>query len=166
MKVGVISDTHFQDLASGIATLQALAEREFAGIDTILHAGDVVNPDVLLAFDDRTVHVVRGNMDPVVPGIPVRKTIELAGFRIGLIHGWGAPATLEERVLHEFLDDRIDCLVFGHSHYPLCRRHTGILLFNPGSPTDRRRAPFHSVGMLDLGDSIEGRIIRLDDGRK
>ena len=61
-----------------------LAEREFAGIETILHAGDVVNPDVLLAFADRTVHVVRGNMDPAVSGIPSRKIIEIGGFRIGL----------------------------------------------------------------------------------
>jgi putative phosphoesterase len=163
LKIGVISDTHFQDLASGIASLQRLAECVFPGVDVILHAGDVVNPDVLLAFSDRIVHVVRGNMDPAVPGIPSRKIIEIGGFRIGLIHGWGPAATLEERVLREFRDDRIDCLVFGHSHFPLCRRHAGILLFNPGSPTDRRQAPFHSVGILELGDSIEARIIRLDD---
>lgn len=163
MKIGVISDTHFQDIASGIASLQQLAEYVFPGVDVILHAGDVVNADVLLALADRTVHVVRGNMDPVLPGVPVRKIIEIGGFRIGLIHGWGPPATLEERVLREFRDDRLDCLVFGHSHYPLCQRREGLLLFNPGSPTDRRRAPFHSVGILELGKEIQGRIIRLDD---
>jgi putative phosphoesterase len=163
LKVGVLSDTHFQDVQQGIACLQAIAERHFAGIDIILHAGDVVNPDVLMAFADRTVHVVRGNMDPAVKGIPSRKLIEVGGFRIGLIHGWGAADTLEARVLREFSGERLDCLVFGHSHHPLCCRRDGVLLFNPGSPTDRRWAPYHSVGILELGDVIQGRIIRLDD---
>jgi hypothetical protein len=159
----VLSDTHIQDLKPGMTFLQALAQRHFAGADIILHAGDVVNPDILMAFSDRTVHVVRGNMDPVVNGIPDRKIIEAGGFRIGLIHGWGAPDSLEERVLRAFRGERLDCLVFGHSHQPLCRRREGVLLFNPGSPTDRRWAPFHSVGMLELGERIEGRIIRLED---
>jgi putative phosphoesterase len=163
LKIGVISDTHIKDVRQGNAFLQALAERYFADAEIILHAGDVVNPDILMAFADRTVHLVRGNMDPAVKGVPSRKIIKVGGFRIGLIHGWGAPDTLEERVQREFNDDRLDCLVFGHSHQPLCRRRDGILLFNPGSPTDRRWAPFHSVGILELGEGIEGRIIHLDD---
>jgi hypothetical protein len=163
LKIGVLSDTHIQEARQGNAFLHALAERHFADAEIILHAGDVINPDILMAFADRIVHVVRGNMDPFVKGIPNRKVIEVGGFRIGLIHGWGAPDTLEERVLREFRGDLLDCLVFGHSHHPLCRRRDGVLLFNPGSPTDRRWAPFHSVGILELGDTIEGRIIRLDD---
>jgi putative phosphoesterase len=163
LKVGVLSDTHIMDAKQGIDFLHMLAEHHFAGIEIILHAGDVVNPDVLMAFADRNVHVVRGNMDPAVQGIPNRKVIEVGGFRIGLIHGWGSPAALEERVLREFREDRLDCLVFGHSHHPLCRRRDGILLFNPGSPTDRRWAPFHSVGILEIGANIEGRILRLED---
>lgn len=163
MRIGVLSDTHIQDISEGIPFLQSLAERYFAGAGIILHAGDIVNPDVLMAFADRTVHVVRGNMDSSAGDLPYRKIIEVGGFRIGLIHGWGAPATLEERVQREFKEERLDCLVFGHSHHPVCHRRDGLLLFNPGSPTDRRWAPFHSVGLLELGTSIEGRIIRLDD---
>jgi len=162
VKIGVLSDTHIQDLQEGIRFLESLAERYFKGVDVILHAGDVVNPDILMAFSNRTVHVVRGNVDPVISGIPHRKVIEIAGFRIGLIHGWGAADTLEDRVLREFQGDRLDCLVFGHSHYPVCRRRDAILLFNPGSATDRRRAPFHSLGLLELGSGgIEGRIIEI-----
>jgi len=162
LRIGVLSDTHIQDVKEGITFLAFLGERYFEGVDVVLHAGDVVNPDILMAFSDRTVHVVRGNVDPVVAGIPQRKVIEIAGFRIGLIHGWGAPDSLEDRVLRAFQGDRLDCLVFGHSHYPVCRRREGILLFNPGSATDRRRAPFHSVGLLELGPGgIEGRIIEL-----
>lgn len=162
MKIGVLSDTHLQDFKTGISFLQTLADRYFDGIEVILHAGDVVHPDVLFAFGDRTVHVVRGNMDPVTKGIPARKVIDVAGFRIGLIHGWGSPESLEDRVLREFQGEHLDCLVFGHSHYPVCRRRQGVLLFNPGSATDRRRAPFHSLGVLELGPlGIEGRIIEI-----
>lgn len=163
IKIGVLSDTHIQDAKEGIAFLEVLAERYFAEAKIILHAGDVVNPAVLQAFGERTVHVVRGNTDPSTDGIPARKIIEVDCFRIGLIHGWGSPDTIEERILREFRGENIDCLVFGHSHDPVCRTKEGILLFNPGSPTDRRRSRFHSVGMLELGTGIQGRIIPLDD---
>jgi len=162
-KIGVLSDTHISDLARGLSSLQPLAEGHFRDAEMIFHAGDVVNPDVLLAFSGRTVHVVRGNMDPAVRGVPNRKIVEVRGYRIGLIHGWGAPETLEERVLEAFRNERLDCLVFGHSHYPACHHREGILLFNPGSPTDRRRAPYRSVGILELGERIEGRIISLGE---
>lgn len=163
MKIGVLSDTHFSDLSSGMKFLGRLAENTFRDVEIFLHAGDVVNHDVLMAFSGKKVHVVRGNMDPPVRGVPNRKIIELEGFRIGLIHGWGAPDTLEEKVIKEFAGQNLDVIVFGHSHYPVCHRRSGLLLFNPGSPTDRRSAPSHTVGMLEIGESIEGRIIHLDD---
>jgi putative phosphoesterase len=160
--IGVLSDTHIRDLNRGLAYLSYLEERFFSEADIILHAGDMVNADILMAFGDRTVHAVRGNMDPPARGIPTRKVIEVGGFRIGLIHGWGATEGLEDRVSGEFEGERIDCLVYGHSHFPVCHRNNDMLLFNPGSPTDRRRAPCHSVGILEIGQRIEGRIILLD----
>jgi len=160
--IGVLSDTHIRDLQRGISFLSRLEERCFAEADIILHAGDMVNADILMAFGDRTVHAVRGNMDLPARGVPARKIIEVGGFRIGLIHGWGEPEGLEERVTREFDQERIDCLVYGHSHFPVCHRINGMLLFNPGSPTDRRHAPWHSVGILEVGKRIEGRIIPLD----
>jgi hypothetical protein len=163
MKIGVLSDTHLGDLAQALPFLQQLAERHFADAGMILHAGDLVHPDILLAFPGRIVHAVRGNMDVGAGHLPLRKIIAAGDFRIGLVHGWGAPDGLEERLLREFRGDRIDCLVYGHSHHPVCHRRDGLLLFNPGSPTDRRWAPFHSVGLLEVGERIEGRIIRLDD---
>jgi hypothetical protein len=164
IRIGVLSDTHFQDPGTGFAFLHDLLDGCFRGVDAILHAGDIVNPEVLLAFAGRTVHAVRGNMDPPVRGIPVRKVVEAGGFRIGLIHGWGSPEKLEERILREFQGECLDCLVYGHSHQPVCHQRDGILFFNPGSPTDRRRAPYHSVGILQVSDRIEGRIIRVNDG--
>ena len=162
IRVGVLSDTHLQGFSPGGRVMEKLAARYFRDAEVILHAGDVVDPDVLLGLNDHQLFLVRGNLDPPRRGVPQRRVIELGGFRIGLIHGWGAPAGLPERVLREFRDETLDCLVFGHSHFPYCERREGVLLFNPGSPTDRRQAPWHSVGLLELGATIEGRIINID----
>jgi putative phosphoesterase len=163
VRVGVLSDTHFSDAKKGVSFLEELSERYFQDVDMIFHAGDLVNADVLLAFAGKTVHAVRGNMDSFSPEIPLRKVVPAGGFRIGLIHGWGAPDGLEKRVLSEFRGEGIDCLVYGHSHHPVCHWEGGILRFNPGSPTDRRRAPFHSVGILEIDETIHGRILRLEE---
>lgn len=162
VKIGVLSDTHFADLGRGLPFLADLAERYFSETEIILHAGDLVEADILMAFAGRTVHAVRGNMDPPSRALPNRKVVEVGGFRIGLIHGWGPPDTVEERILREFQGGGLDCLVYGHTHQPVCHRRDGLLLFNPGSPTDRRWAPYHSVGILTLGEEISGEIIPID----
>ena len=59
-------------------------------------------------------------MDPFVAGVPVKKVIDIQGFIVGLIHGWGAPQGIEERIEGEFVDTTLDCLVYGHSHEPVC----------------------------------------------
>jgi len=163
IRIGVLSDTHLHGFNQGGAVIERLAQRYFRDARIILHAGDIVDPDVLLPLVDRRIYSVRGNLDPPRRGVPDRRIIEVGGFRIGLIHGWGTAEGLEEKVLGEFHAEDLDCLVFGHSHVPLCVRRDGLLLFNPGSPTDRRQAPFHSVGLLELGATIEGRIINIDD---
>lgn len=162
-KIGVLSDTHIHDLRTGIDFLQEIRDRHFQDVSCILHAGDTVNPDILMAFDDVPVYRVRGNMDPSEKGLVHKRVVPVDRFRVGLIHGWGAPQGLEERVLQEFSGQQLDVLVYGHSHYPVCHRRDGVLFFNPGSPTDRRSAPFHSVGLLEIGDTVRGRIINLDE---
>jgi putative phosphoesterase len=162
LRIGVLSDTHLQGFRDGGAVIERLASRYFGDAELILHAGDVVDPAVLLGLSGPSLYQVRGNLDPPQRGVPHRRVIEVGGFRIGLIHGWGALPSLIDRVLLEFKGERLDCLVFGHSHRPWCQRREGVLLFNPGSPTDRRDAPFQSVGLLELGDRIEGRIINID----
>ncbi len=161
-KIGVISDTHIHDLASGARIAEALLAGPFADVEMILHAGDVVIPEFLDLFAGLTVCAVRGNMDPPVSGIPHRRIVVVNGFRIGLIHGWGDAAGLESRVLAEFSRDAIDCLVYGHSHWPVSHCRDGILLFNPGSPTDKRRAASHTVGIIEVGESMDGDIVDLD----
>ena len=162
MQIGVVSDTHFRSLREGIVLFEGLLQGPFAEVELILHAGDLGPPQLLDGVLEVPLLAVRGNTDGTNANLPLQRVLELAGFRIGLIHGWGSLAGLESRVLGEFAGVRLDCLIFGHSHYPLCRRRDGLLLFNPGSPTDRRSAPCHSVGMLELGQTLNGRILALD----
>lgn len=161
-RIGVISDTHLTETGEAMAFLSELAEQCFAEVAMILHAGDIVAPGVLAAFSPRPVYGVRGNMDPACPGFPQKRILEIDGVRIGLIHGWGASEGLIERVRKEFGDVKLDCLVFGHSHVPMCRQDGDLLLFNPGSAVDRRDMPYASVGLLEVENgSIRGRIVPL-----
>jgi putative phosphoesterase len=162
IRIGVLSDTHLADSDDALAFLQELVENVLAPVDMILHAGDLAAPGLLSAFDAYPLHAVRGNMDPATPGIPIKKTIDVGGFTIGMMHGWGPPEGIEKRIYAEFSSTPLDCLVYGHSHRPACHRRGGVLFFNPGSATDRRRMPYHSVGLLEIGNDIRGTIIPLD----
>jgi putative phosphoesterase len=162
IRIGVLSDTHLPNTGDAQTLLLDLVESALAPLDMLLHAGDLINPELLTVFASYPVHVVRGNMDPATPDVPLKKIVNIGGFKIGLIHGWGPPRGLEERVLAEFSSVTLDCLVFGHSHRPVCLRRDGLLLFNPGSATDRRSMASHTIGLLEVSDDIRGTIIALD----
>ena len=161
MKIGVISDTH---LRGPDARLLAIVGKYFHDVDLILHAGDIVDLRVLEAFGDKEVIAVCGNMDSarVEEQIPFKRLIEIGRFRIGLIHGWGAPHDLEDRIRREF--DEVDCIVYGHSHHPANHVREGVLFFNPGTAFDRRHHASYTVGILEVGeDAIAGRIVALEE---
>ena len=86
--------------------------------------------------------------------------IEVADCRLGLMHGSGAPQNITSRLRREF--DQVDVVIFGHTHQVYNREEDGIFFFNPGSPTDKMFAPFRSVGILELGEGVKGRIIMLE----
>jgi len=160
MKIGIISDTH---LISYSGQLDVIVEEHFANADVILHAGDIVDISILEVFRGKPLYAVCGNMDlPNVREVLPRKLIlEIQGHRIGLIHGWGwgNPSDIEDRLLSQF--DNIDCLVYGHTHHAVNKIRDSMVIFNPGSPTDRRFAPRNTIGILDIGTTIEGTIIEL-----
>ena len=162
IRIGVLSDTHLPDSADAYEFLENVVENVLAPVDMILHAGDLVAPELLDAFSAYPFHAVRGNMDPPVAGVPIKKVIDIEGFVVGLIHGWGPADGIEERIEGEFTNVTLDCLVYGHSHEPVCHWKDGVLYFNPGSATDRRGMPFHSVGLLEIDHEIRGKIFRLD----
>jgi hypothetical protein len=164
LKIGVLSDTHIRLATRHAEFLEFLDRKVFDEADMIIHAGDLVDQELLHVFEPRIVHAVCGNMDSPSVSLPVRKVFEVAGFRFGLIHGWGAPEGLGPRMTAEFVADALDCLVYGHSHIPECRRYNGLLLFNPGSATSPRLGHPPSVGLLEVGDTeIRGKILPLDD---
>ena len=158
MRIGVISDTHLRGYDDG---LRSIVDRHFHDVDLVIHAGDLVDMRVLDMFGAKDVKAVRGNMDPpsVRQALPESITMRLGGFTVGVAHGWGASAGLEERLLRLF--SPIDCLIYGHTHAPVNRVRDGVLLFNPGSAADRRFSLHNSVGILEISDAIRGEIITL-----
>lgn len=162
MKIGVLSDTHIHSIKSGAELADKLLSGPFKDVDAILHAGDHVLMELSTCFFPLPWYGVQGNMDRAGADLPLQRVLKLDGYSIAMTHGWGAPQGLEERVLQRFDLSNIDVLIYGHSHYPVCRKEGSLLLLNPGSPTDRRYAPFHSVGILHLGTTLAGEIIRLD----
>ncbi|WP_342564736.1 metallophosphoesterase [Paenibacillus sp. FSL R7-0345] len=154
MKVGVVSDTHMPRSAKALP--QALVE-EFRHVDQILHLGDWVAMEIYdLLAELAPVEGIAGNNDgqEIISRFGEQKIVTLDGVRIGLIHGH-APYSrkgTDGNALLAFEGQEVDCILFGHSHQPLMRRENGVLLFNPGSPTDKRREKQYSFGILDIED--------------
>jgi hypothetical protein len=160
MRIGVISDTHIPISAKEIPKV---VYEVFRGVDLILHAGDLVEISVLRELKKMAeVKAVVGNMDSseVIQVLPKREIIEINNFRIGLVHGYGPPIGLEKRVRSEF-EDKIDIIVYGHSHHPENKTKDGILFFNPGSPTDKIFSPYNSYGIIQIDDKINAEIIKV-----
>ncbi|WP_379132626.1 metallophosphoesterase family protein [Paenibacillus sp. sgz500958] len=162
MRVGVVSDTHMSRMSKALP--QALIE-EFSQVDLILHLGDWVVMEVYEQLSALApVEGIAGNNDgeEIIRRFGERKVIELDGIRIGMVHGhtpYSGKGT-DGNALKAFAGIELDCILFGHSHQPLIRNESGILLFNPGSPTDKRREPLYSFGLLEIGGgSISARHI-------
>lgn len=162
--VGVISDTHIGDPRQRVPA-EVLAA--FAGVACILHGGDILLQGVLDSLRAiAPVHAVYGNCDPadLARRLSDRLVVTVDGVRIGLTHGHlGEGASTPQRARAYCLPlGTLEVVVFGHSHQPYNREHAGILLFNPGSPTQRRREPKPSYGLLDIvNGACHGRIVLL-----
>ena len=120
------------------------------GADLILHAGDVMDPallDELAAYTP--VKTVRGNLDPPEAGLPETLEFGFGGERVAMIHDSGPKRGRRSRMRRRFPRARV--VVFGHSHIPWLEDEDGLMLLNPGSPTDRRRQPEHTFALLRAG---------------
>ena len=158
MKIGVISDTHLHNYS---LELKRIVDTHFADVDMVIHAGDIVEMEVLDVFITKKIEAVAGNMDSaqVRDHFPVKKIIKVGAFKIGLIHGWGSAVGLENRISNEFTE--INCLVYGHTHNPLNQVNKGVLFFNPGSATEKRFAKMNTIGILEINERITGKIIKI-----
>ncbi|MFO7785291.1 MAG: metallophosphoesterase family protein [Desulfatiglandales bacterium] len=159
IKVGVLSDTHLKKVTPALIRIY---ERHLAGVDVLLHAGDVVSTEVIRFLDRGAFYGVHGNMDPpdVRELLPQSRVVELGGWRIGLAHGTGGPESVEETVAGLFSD--IDIIVYGHSHIHSNRVRNGILFFNPGTATGHCRKGANTLGFLELSETVQGRIVEID----
>lgn len=148
MRIAVLSDTH---LRVG-QFLPRFVWEQLTQIDMILHAGDLTHVGLLEELSCiAPVRAVRGNCDGWDISLPDRDVIECEACRIGLIHGdLGKGKSTSERAYLAFKDTSVDLIIFGHSHTPFQEWRDGILLFNPGSPTDKRRELQYSFGILDI----------------
>jgi uncharacterized protein len=164
MRLAIISDTH---LPRGSRAIPEACLERLRTADAILHAGDVIEVDVLnaLATLGPDFYAVHGNVDrpAVVAALPERRVVEVDGARIGMVHDAGPAQGRLARMGTAFPD--CDAVVFGHSHIPLHETTPdgAFQIFNPGSPTDRRRQPRHTMGEATTdGGRLTFTLIELD----
>ena len=162
MRLAIVADTH---LPRGSRRIPDRCWEEMAAADLVLHAGDFTALGVLYDLESLgpPVAAVHGNIDAaeVRARLPEARLIEAEGAQIALLHDAGPARGRVERMRRRFPE--ADAVVFGHSHIPLHAVDGAFQLFNPGSPTDRRRQPRHTMGRATVkGGSIAFQILDLD----
>ncbi len=163
--VAVISDTH---LPRRGRVLPPECERRLRSAELILHAGDLAAPELLEALEalGPPVLAVAGNVDSpeLQTRLPATRQVDVGAARIGMVHDAGPAAGRLTRLHGRFPE--CDVVVFGHSHIPLhdvaVRAGVPFQICNPGSPTDRRRQPHHTMGLLRIaGSEVGWELVRL-----
>jgi hypothetical protein len=134
------------------------------GADLILHCGDFSTVAVLeeLRALGPPVQGVSGNADePALRELlPKELVVEAAGARLGMVHIPGPRVGREERLVRRF--PGCEAVLFGHTHLPVVERHGDVWILNPGSPTERRRGPFHAMLLLEIeAGEIRPELLRL-----
>jgi uncharacterized protein len=154
-RLAVISDTH---LPRGGRMLPPACVEQLRAADAILHAGDLMELSVLAELEalGPPVHAVRGNVDSaeLQARLPLTRIVEIEGARIAMVHDSGPADGRLARLRRRFPE--AGAVVFGHSHLPLHEERDGFTMFNPGSPTERRRAPRHTMGIATV---VDGRAV-------
>ena len=155
MLIAVISDTH---MPRGARRLPDACVERIEAADLLLHAGDFSTLDVLRELEaiGPPVAGVHGNVDSAELRrlLPEERIVEADGARIALLHDAGPRTGRLERMRRRF-GEQADLVVFGHSHLPLHEQAPDrFQIMNPGSPTERRRAPAHTMGLIRVADGL------------
>jgi putative phosphoesterase len=161
LQLAIISDTH---MPRGARALPGGCVERMRAADAILHAGDLVALEVLELLESLgpPVYAIHGNVDDpeVRIRLPAVRVVEAESARIVMTHDGGPADRRLEHLRRRF--PGADAVVFGHSHLPLHEHRDGFHIFNPGSPTERRRAPAHTMGIATArGGRLEFEIVRL-----
>ena len=159
MTIGILSDTHSLNIPA------ALIER-FKSVDLIIHAGDICDSRTLkLLKKIAPTKAVQGNMDElaVKKELPLKEIIIYGNLKIGVTHGHvgGSQVALKNAMI-SFKDDKMDVVIFGHSHHALNEQVGNTLYFNPGSPNDVVKAKFFSYGLISIEEGkIKAEIVKI-----
>jgi putative phosphoesterase len=147
--VAILADTH---LPRGARRLPDACVELIIGADLVIHAGDLTGASFLDELETMAPRLcaVHGNVDDpeVVNRLPPVATLEVAGAPVAVVHDAGPRRGRLERLRKRFPD--ADAVIFAHSHLPLHEREAGFQIFNPGSPTERRRAPTRTMGVATI----------------
>ena len=158
MEIAVLSDTH---IPSKVKSLPEGLLQKIQGVDLIVHAGDMVDIAIYNQLNEiAPIRAVAGNVDrsSVKKEIPEKQEFTCGDYRLGLIHGHQFQKGLYNKLIYQFPE--CDIIIFGHTHKPYNRKHKDVLLFNPGSPTDKRLQPHYSYGIITIEENINSQIIK------
>ncbi len=151
--IGLVSDTHLPRFGSALPRELAAGLRA-ARVERILHLGDMTDPIAVALFEAiAPFDAVAGNNDPaeIWQRYGRKKIASVEGVRIGMVHGdVGRARTTHENAIAAFAAEPVDVVLYGHSHQPVVDQRPGLLVANPGSPTDKRRMPTFSYGVLTV----------------
>ena len=155
-----MSDTHFPRFGRALPRALERGLRR-AAVTRILHLGDMTDLLAVPLFEAiAPLDAVAGNNDgeAIRERFGRRKIVQVEGVRIGMVHGDGTRGTTKSRALAAFGAGEVDVVLFGHSHRPVVGREAGVLIANPGSPTDKRMNPLYSFAIL----TVDGPAARVD----
>ncbi|MDQ3587141.1 MAG: metallophosphatase family protein [Actinomycetota bacterium] len=162
MLIAIVSDTH---MPRGPRRLPGGCVERMAAADLILHVGDVMTASTLAELEQvgPPLLAVQGNVDDQAlrRELPVERIVEADGAQIGMVHDAGPAKGRLARLRRRF--PKAHAVVFGHSHIPVHEEVDDFHIFNPGSPTERRRAPHHSMGLAHArAGRLDFTLIHLD----
>lgn len=158
-RIGIVSDTHLPRFGHALPRALERGLRR-AGVERILHLGDMTDLLAVPLFEAiAPFDAVAGNNDgaAIRERFGRRKIVLVEDVRIGMVHGDGKRGTTKSRALDAFAAGEVDVVLFGHSHRPMTGRERGVLVANPGSPTDKRLNPLYSYALLDI-DGARARV--------
>lgn len=150
-RIGIISDTHI--CGNNILKLNKVLKIFAGGYDLIVHTGDFTSFDAVEILE-QSVNIpligVAGNMDDaeIRCNLPFKRSFNAENFKIGVIHGWGSPYDLKERIDKEFEDE--DIIIFGHTHIPCDEYCNNRRFLNSGSAMQSRNGLGNSIGILEI----------------
>ena len=158
-RIGILSDTHLPGFSE---LFETRARACFSDAEMIFHAGDLTDPAILEAFKGKQIFAVHGNMcgQASRQNLPATRKITIKGFEIILTHGNGyGYHDIEDRLFNEFTE--ADCIVYGHTHAPVCHRVGHILFINPGSFNLAGNRGTYAI--LEIDKEMRGKIMQIPE---